>query len=1034
MSRSVPCWPRLALLAALSMLVPLATSPVAEGAFSSTPAEGLVANGSVSAIAVSGENVYLGGSFSTIGPRTGRGVAFDSTLSSRDAAIPQVGGVNSVITSVVSDGAGGWYIGGRFSEVGGVKRTNLAHILANNTVDPSFDPDPESQQANTAIQSLALSGTTLYVGGGFDKIDGEVRSGLAAIDTETGAPTAFAPEPNGEVDCGLVTYEGYVFICGNFTSIGLGEHPVDRRSVAELNGSTGAVTSWNAELSDYAHAMYIAPGGVLYLGYEGIVGIQPKPENKFHEHLAVEHYAVAGLQLAGEPEQQPPVLSFNPQFGTPGYFYEVPVTSFAQIGSTLYLGGRFNRTEMEGEEPNGNITYSEEQHVRVAAFDTANNYAVLPFEPAPNGEVTAMQANEGHLYLAGNFSEVAGSPRHGLAVVNPTSAALEGDDAQIDGGVNAFAVDGASVYAGGSITTVGGKPRQNLAVIDAATGALEETNPSVDGPVYALAVNGSSVYVGGSFRNATGAGETEQGRGRLAAFSTTSGALEPFAPEANNTVKTLAIAGETLYAGGEFSELEGKTHGDLAAFSIASGKLEESFNPQPNGVVNALAVEAERLYVAGSFSEVDGTARSDLAALSTATDALDQSFVPPSFDRSLMSVTATASSVYVGGDFSEVGGASQPRLAALDAADGSLQAWNPEVSDDVDALLLDGSTLYAGGSFQDAGGIARSNLVALSTATGVATHFAPEPDLEVKALALTLGGLYIGGNFEDMEGIPQSGFAELPATGSAEQEETKAEQEAAERERVERERTEREHGGTGSDEGSGSEGSDAGSTGLSSTPSTAITGGPPYFTSAHEATFTFTSDVAGASFRCSLDGSAPVACSSPYTVGSLSDGVHRFVVQAVSPAGAIDTAGATESFEVTEPLVLAPEVAAAVTASASGPLLSGIKAPAALSTGKGARKAVLELTLSEPATLTITLRRAKWVPCRHSRRLYCPHPVVVGKLTVHARAGANKVNILGDVTKHKLPAGRYTATLRARASSGGVSKAVTVRFRVLRRR
>ena len=47
---------------------------------------------------------------------------------------------------------------------------------------------------------------------------------------------------------------------------------------------------------------------------------------------------------------------------------------------------------------------------------------------------------------------------------------------------------------------------------------------------------------------------------------------------------------------------------------------------------------------------------------------------------------------------------------------------------------------------------------------------------------------------------------------------------------------------------------------------------------------TFTSE-AGATFQCSLDGSAYAACSSPLSIGPLADGSHTFSVQATDAAG-----------------------------------------------------------------------------------------------------------------------------------------------------
>src|SRR5215471_5177660 len=65
-----------------------------------------------------GGTLIVGGSFGYIGPATG-------------AAAP-IGAVDAV----VSDGSGGWFIGGSFTSVLGSPRTNLAHVLANHTLSP----------------------------------------------------------------------------------------------------------------------------------------------------------------------------------------------------------------------------------------------------------------------------------------------------------------------------------------------------------------------------------------------------------------------------------------------------------------------------------------------------------------------------------------------------------------------------------------------------------------------------------------------------------------------------------------------------------------------------------------------------------------------------------------------------------------------------------------------------------------------------------------------------------------------------------
>src|SRR5437870_2782539 len=115
-----------------------------------------VTNGSVYAAAVSGSTLYIGGSFTRVGPATGCGIPFDVGSDTPQGGFAKVAGT---IRTIASDGAGGWFIGGRFSGVGGVARSNIAHIRADHTVD-TWNPS-----ADSAVFALALSGNVLDAGG-----------------------------------------------------------------------------------------------------------------------------------------------------------------------------------------------------------------------------------------------------------------------------------------------------------------------------------------------------------------------------------------------------------------------------------------------------------------------------------------------------------------------------------------------------------------------------------------------------------------------------------------------------------------------------------------------------------------------------------------------------------------------------------------------------------------------------------------------------------------------------------------------------
>ena len=79
--------------------------------------------------------------------------------------------------------------------------------------------------------------------------------------------------------------------------------------------------------------------------------------------------------------------------------------------------------------------------------------------------------------------------------------------------------------------------------------------------------------------------------------------------------------------------------------------------------------------------------------------------------------------------------------------------------------------------------------------------------------------------------------------------------------------------------------------------------GPKKTVKGQKATFTFTSEVAGAAFECQVDGGAFKACTSPFKVKTkkLKVGKHTLKVRAVQPAGNLDPTPSTFKFKVVAP-------------------------------------------------------------------------------------------------------------------------------------
>ena len=71
-----------------------------------------VTNGTISTVVRDGGTIYVGGNFTYVGPATGGGVPLGAASGAPLPSFPKVVGV---VLAVVSDGAGGWYLGGAFT-------------------------------------------------------------------------------------------------------------------------------------------------------------------------------------------------------------------------------------------------------------------------------------------------------------------------------------------------------------------------------------------------------------------------------------------------------------------------------------------------------------------------------------------------------------------------------------------------------------------------------------------------------------------------------------------------------------------------------------------------------------------------------------------------------------------------------------------------------------------------------------------------------------------------------------------------------
>jgi hypothetical protein len=224
---------------------------------------------------------------------------------------------------------------------------------------------------------------------------------------------------------------------------------------------------------------------------------------------------------------------------------------------------------------------------------------------------------------------------------------------------------------------------------------------STNGTVRAVVIVGDTVYAGGDFTQVR-LGNQTLNRARLAAWDARTGAIRAgFTADASSTVRALASDGNRLFVGGQFTTIKGVSRSRLASLDLTTGNVDTGFSANASSTVYQLEAKNGRLYVGGAFTNIRNVSRNRIAAVSTATGAVDTQFNPNANSAVRgIAVSPDGSRVYLGGEFSTVGGGSRPFLAAVAATNGALQNPTFQYSQygqviDLD-VSTDGSRLFAG--------------------------------------------------------------------------------------------------------------------------------------------------------------------------------------------------------------------------------------------------------------------------------------------------------------------------------------------------
>ncbi len=432
------------------------------------------------------------------------------------------------------------------------------------------------------------------------------------------------------------------------------------------------------------------------------------------------------------------------------------VFDLALSGDTLYVAGHF-------------ITIDEQERDCLAAIDVATG-ELLPWNPAidanfASDDPTSLVLIDGTVYIGGWFEDrlIGGQTWSCLAAVDAVTGNAVGKDfgfGDRSAILDMVAYDGRLVVVGG-FSSVADQPRDGIAILDVATGLPTPFAPEMTRGPWAVERAGNVLYLGGWFDEVNG-----RPRENLAAITIDGEDVLPLSLDFDGTQGTtlalwdLLADGEILYMAGHFLSVDSEERLHFAAVNTTTGELTD-WSPRATGHSSpegfALAKQGDDIAIGGQFRILGAVSRGGAAAIDLGTrELLDWS--PDLAGYSARAFAFGERGIYISGSF-DIDGATprnkiarfDPVTAALDPSfDAGLAAGGQD--DNVRCLALNGDLLHIGGHFRWPGGD-YLDVATLDAATGERLEtWNVDMGGSLKDLELSPDGsrLYLGGSIGDV--------------------------------------------------------------------------------------------------------------------------------------------------------------------------------------------------------------------------------------------------------------------------------------------
>jgi hypothetical protein len=329
-------------------------------------------DGVVAALAADGSSgVWAGGRIDS----GGSGSGFAHFSNAQGATAPSYPGRvedAGVVKTIQAEPAGGWFVGGTFDTVNGLKRHGLFRLRSDRTLDPTWSAGLVGFYPEVNAMDLipdALGGAEVQIAGQFEiTVNGVRRVNCLRLKTATGAvQTGFNPQPDNAVYA-MVRQGSLWVIGGAFDGLG----PVAVANLARFDSGGVVDAGWKPTPNGTVRSLLVE-GVDLYVGGEFTTfGKAPV----FYQAKYLVRVPVMIPDVAWQPQPNDAVFAL------------------ATDGTSLFVGGRFTKT-------------ARAKRRFLAQLPLGGAGTATSWNPNPNGAVYALRHTGPYLYVGGVHTTIA---------------------------------------------------------------------------------------------------------------------------------------------------------------------------------------------------------------------------------------------------------------------------------------------------------------------------------------------------------------------------------------------------------------------------------------------------------------------------------------------------------------------------------------------------------------------------------------------------------------------------------------------------